>query len=331
MDYKRATFAGGCFWCMEAPFEKLDGVINAVVGYSGGHTADPTYQEVIEGTTGHLETVQITFDPAKISYQKLLEVFWKQIDPEDAQGQFADRGSQYRTAVFFHDQAQKRQAVASKNALEASGRFNNSIATVIRPFESFFPAESYHQNFYKKQPVHYRSYRLASGREGFLNRVWRENETNDNEREQEGKHEVPDDAILKKRLTPLEYYVARENGTEPPFKNAYWDNKQEGIYVDVVSGEPLFSSIDKYDSGTGWPSFTQPIAPDSIVETRDARFGMVRTEVKSRLGDTHLGHRFDDGPTPDGLRYCVNSASLRFIPKEELVSEGYGEYLRLFQ
>lgn len=313
-EQQLATFAGGCFWCMVSPFDEHPGVIQILSGYTGGFQPNPTYEQVCRGQTGHVEAVQITYDPAVLSYQTLLEMYWRQIDPTDAGGQFCDQGSSYKTAIYYHTPAQKEAAEASKQALDASGRFSNPVVTPILPAAEFWPAEDYHQGFYKKNPAHYQSYRKSSGRDDFIQKHWFGTSGN-----------------LKKRLTEMQYHVTQENGTEPPFKNEYWDEKREGIYVDIVSGKPLFTSLDKYDSGCGWPSFTRPLERELLEEKSDRSHGMARTEVRSRASDSHLGHVFPDGPKPTGLRYCINSASLRFIPKEKLAEEGYGRYLQLFE
>lgn len=317
-----ATFAGGCFWCMVQPFEDMDGVLNIESGYIGGHVENPTYEEVSRGDTGHYEAVQIKYDPSKVSYEKLLDVFWRNIDPTDPGGQFYDRGKQYQTAVFYHNEEQKRLAQKSKEALEKTGRFKAPIATKILKASEFYLAEEYHQNYHKKNYEHYKRYRVGSGRDAFIESAWGKDKS---------EYAKPDKSDLKNKLTPMQFNVTQNNATEPPFKNEYYDNKKEGIYVDIVSGEPLFSSLDKFDSGCGWPSFTKPLGEESIEEKTDTTHNMVRTEVRSKIADSHLGHVFEDGPAPTGLRYCINSASLRFIPKEELEKEGYGEYLRLFQ
>jgi peptide methionine sulfoxide reductase msrA/msrB len=328
---KRATFAGGCFWCLESDFEKLDGVVEAVSGYSGGETKTPTYEEVSAGGTGHLEAVQVLYDPDKIHYEDLLDVFWRHVDPTDPGGQFVDRGPQYRTVIFYHDDRQRRIAEASKEDLEKSGRFKKPIVTEITKLTAFYRAEDYHQDYYKKNTVRYDYYRSNSGRDQFVTRVWGK-DTHKTSKETTGSRSRESQAeSTQKALTPLQHHVTQQGGTEPPFNNEYWDHKKVGIYVDVVSGEPLFSSLDKFDSGTGWPSFTKPLEPDNITHKEDRSLLMTRTELRSKRGNSHLGHLFPDGPHPTGLRFCVNSASLRFIPIEAMEKEGYGEYLSLFE
>ena len=316
MKEATAVFAGGCFWCMVGPFEQLAGVISVVSGYTGGHMANPSYEDVCSGSTGHYEAVRIVFDEDVCSYDKLLDIFWRQIDPTDDGGQFHDRGPSYLAAIFYADEHQHEAAIASKERLEHAGIFGSAVVTDILPAKEFYPAEEYHQCYYKKNPLHYEMYKEGSGRADFVGQNW-------GAKEKSGE--------LKNKLTPVQYRVTQENGTEVPFANEYWDNKQEGIYVDVISGEPLFSSVDKFESGCGWPSFTKPIGAAGVKEQADISHMMVRTEVRSVVSDAHLGHVFGDGPQPNGLRYCINSAALRFIPVNKMLERGYGEYMYLFE
>ena len=325
---RTATLAGGCFWYVESDFEKAPGVVKVISGYTGGTQDNPTYETY--GNKGHVEAVQVYYDSSKITYEQLLDVFWRHIDPTDPAGQFVDRGPQYRSAIFYHDDEQKVLAEKSKETLNKSGRYKKPVVTEILKFTRFYEAESYHQDYYKNNPLRYKYYRHGSGRDQFLEKVWKK-DAGGTSSPSERTYKKPADQAIRKKLTHLQYEVTQRDGTEPAFNNEYWDNKKEGIYVDIVSGEALFSSLDKYDSGTGWPSFTRPLEPANIVEKEDNSLFTRRTEVRSKYADSHLGHLFPDGPQPTGLRYCMNSAALRFILKENLEKEGYGNYLKLFK
>lgn len=342
-SYETITLAGGCFWCTEAYFQEEPGIIDAVSGYAGGEESNASYLSVSKGTTKHREAVQITYDPSVISTEKILDIYWSHIDPTNTEGQFADTGFHYTSAIFYQNEEQKIVAQDSKIRLEKSGVFTKPIATEILPFTTFFRAEEYHQDYYKKAADHYERYKKGSGRAGFVEETWAKDAAirflqseqtmtvSKTEVSKKSDYNYTDGEIAEmlKNLDPLAYHVVAEGGTETPFNNAYWNNKADGIYVDKVTGKPLFSSTHKYDSGTGWPSFWRTIDNDSVTMHEDKSLSTTRTEIRSDAG--HVGHVFEDGPVAEGgRRFCTNSASLRFVPREEMTKEGYEEYLYLF-
>lgn len=311
---KEIYFAGGCFWGVEKYLSLIDGVTETEVGYANGKTKNPTYQEVCRENTGHAETVKVAYDAERLPLPRLLELFFKAIDPTLINRQGPDIGVQYRSGVYFLDADDEAVIQTALNNLRP--HYAQPLAVEVLPLHNYYTAEEYHQNYLNKNPGGYchispALFALAqnSGKQAFYRKTAAE---------------------LKKELNPMQYIVTQQNATEPPFSNEYHDEFREGIYVDITTGEPLFTSKDKFESGCGWPSFAKPIQDSVLQEKSDRSHGMARTEVRSSLGDAHLGHVFPDGPRElGGLRYCINSASLRFIPKEELEKEGYGKYINL--
>lgn len=356
---KSAIFAAGCFWCGQSDFEKAPGVIEVISGYSGGKLKNPTYETYAKG--GHREVIMVVYNPAKITFAGLVEFLIKHIDPVDRGGSFVDRGTKYAPAIYVADEEERRAAEQVIDAIDEMKIYRRPINMPILARGDFWPAEDYHQFFHRKNPDQYARYRSGSGRDEYIVKHWgnkaaeltlpnaypvhatgddagEKSETSKPEKGEanQGKpwesFKKPKPAELRKKLTGMQYKVTQESATETAFKNPFWNQHEAGIFVDVVSGEPLFASTDKFDSGTGWPSFVKPLVADHMVYREDKSENAVRTEVRSRYGDSHLGHVFSDGPQDrGGMRYCINSASLRFIPKAKLEKEGYGMFLPLFE
>lgn len=312
---QKIYLAGGCFWGVEEFFSRIPGVLNAISGYANGQTPNPTYRQVCSGLTGHAETVEVLFDPKEVSLKTLIEQYLRIVDPYSLNRQGNDIGTQYRTGIYYTDEAEKQviKEVLQKAEKSSEGRF----VIEVEPIKSFFPAEEYHQDYLKKNPGGYCHISFDSLKDLPMHK---------------SPYKKPNLEEVKAKLTPEEFYVTQNSGTERAFTGKYWNNKEPGIYVDVVTGEPLFISTDKFDSGCGWPSFTKPIESSAVTNHLDRSHGMLRTEVRSKVGDSHLGHVFPDGPRDKGgLRYCINSAALKFIPLDNMEKDGYGQYIDLIK
>lgn len=328
--------AGGCFWCVEADLEKLSGVIEVVSGYAEGSNENPTYENYAEN--GHREVAEVTYNPSVVSFEEILIYAMKHMDPTDGEGSFGDRGREYAPAFYYENERQKTIIENLITEVNENGPYDDPLAVDIVERPQFWPAEDYHQNYYTGlTKFKYEFYRRASGRDDFIERHWGDT-TGPNLPWRESvsgfweDFQKPSDETLRAQLTDMQYQVTQQDDTEPAFENEYWDNKEEGIYVDVVSGEPLFSSTHKFDSGTGWPSFTRPIEYSMVTEHNDYKLIIPRTEIRSAIADSHLGHVFNDAPEElGGIRYCMNSAALKFVAKEDMEAAGYGDFLYLFE
>ncbi len=323
MTNKTIYLAGGCFWGTEHLFSLVPGVTDTEAGYANSIVTDPTYKEVCTGTTNAAETVKVVYDPSKVTLRQLLGLYLMSVNPLSLNRQGNDVGTQYRTGIYY---TSPDDAVVVDSVLaELDRRLGCKSVIESGELKNFYPAEDYHQGYLDKNPGGY--CHVNPQLFSIARTIGTKTETT---QPHERKYPRPDDATLRERLTPLQWEVTQKAATERPFANEYDDEFRPGIYVDVTTGEPLFVSTDKFNSGCGWPAFSKPIDDKLIEKNTDYSHGMVRTEVKSSNSGAHLGHVFPDGPQKTGgLRYCINSASLRFIPLDRMETEGYGEYIGL--
>lgn len=316
-DVQAIYFAGGCFWGTEHFMKQIKGVAETEVGYANGNRKNPTYQQVCTGETGSAETVRVNYQPSEVELESLIDLFFQTIDPTSINQQGNDKGTQYRTGIYYT--RAEDLPIIQRVVNQLAANYSKPLVVEVMPLQNFYAAETYHQDYLEQKPggyCHISPELFELARKTKEKKVYRK----------------PEDAELRTKLTEEQYAVTQKNATERAFSNEYWNEKRKGIYVDITTGEPLFISTDKFDSGCGWPSFSKPIDKKTIVEKTDTSYGMKRVEVRSSTGDAHLGHIFTDGPVEKGgLRYCINSASLRFIPKDKMKEEGYADYIHLIQ